>query len=97
MAILLADLVKWQRQPQRQGNSWRRTIKKQRNAMRLLVGKTPSLKAELREADWWSGVWSDAVAKASEATGLADFPEACPWSLEKILDETWLPRSLSEL
>jgi hypothetical protein len=91
MAVLLAHLLKWQCQPERQGNSWRRTIKEQRNALAICIRKTPSLKAELRDAEWWSGVWSDAVAKASEETGLGDFPAACPWTAAQILDSEWLP------
>jgi hypothetical protein len=36
-------------------------------------------------------VWSDALAKAIEETGLGDFPEACPWSQDQILDPEFLP------
>lgn len=92
MAVLLAHLLKWQHQPQRQGNSWRRTIKEQRNATAMCIKRTPSLKGELVDPDWWSQVWSDAVARASEETGLADFPESCPWTSDQILDQAWLPR-----
>jgi len=91
MAVLLAHLLKWHHQPKRQSNSWRRTIKEQRNAIAICIKKTPSLRSELGDADWWSSVWSDAVAKASEDTGLEDFPESCPWKIDMILDPTWLP------
>lgn len=91
MSVLLAHLLKWWRQPERQGNSWRRTIKEQRNSIRICIKKTPSLKSELNDEDWWSGVWSDAVAKSSEETGLHDFPEYCPWTVEAILDPAWFP------
>lgn len=49
LAVLLAHLLKWQYQPERQGNSWRRTIKEQRNVTALLIKKTPSLRAEPRD------------------------------------------------
>lgn len=91
LAVLLAHLLKWQYQPERQGNSWRRTIKEQRNVTALLIKKTPSLRAEPRDPDWWSGVWSDAVTKASEETGLYDFPEPCPWAIDALLHPEWLP------
>lgn len=91
MAVLLAHLLKCQHHPERQGNSWRRTIKEQRNVIAICIKRTPSLKAELNDGDWWSGVWSDAVAKASEETGLDDFPESCPWTIDAILDPAWLP------
>ncbi|NEX19954.1 DUF29 domain-containing protein [Thiorhodococcus mannitoliphagus] len=93
MAILLAHLLKWQHQPQRQGKRWQRTIKEQRNALAICIKKTPSLKAALNDGDWWSGVCSDAVAKASDETGLDDFPESCPWTVQEILDAAWLPAS----
>jgi hypothetical protein len=91
MALLLAHLLKWLHQPERRSNSWRRTIKEQRNAIGICIRKTPSLKAELSDADWWAGVWSDAVAKASEETGLEGFAESCPWAIERILEADWLP------
>jgi hypothetical protein len=91
MAVLLTHLLKFQHQPERQSKSWQRTIKEQRNAIAICIKKTPSLKAELTDADWWSGVWSDTVAKASEETGLDDFPESCPWPIDTILDPAWLP------
>jgi len=91
MAVLLAHVLKCQYQPELQGNSWRRMIKEQRNAIAICIKKTPSLKAELNDADWWSGVWSDAVVKASEEAGLGDFPESCPCTVDTILDPLWLP------
>ena len=91
MAVLLAHLLKWQCQPERQGNSWRRTIHEQRNAIEIRLKNTPSLKTDLRDFDWWAGVWSDAVAVASEETQLDHFPESCPWSTEEILKSGWFP------
>ncbi|CAK0744167.1 DUF29 domain-containing protein [Gammaproteobacteria bacterium] len=92
MAVLLAHLLKWQHQPERKGNSWRRTIKEQRNTIALCIKKTPSLKIELNDKDWWSGVWSDAVAKASEETGMDDFPEVCLWTPNEVLNTAWFPQ-----
>lgn len=91
MAVLLAHLLKCQYQPERQGRIWPRTIKEQRNAIAICIKKTPSLKTELSDTDWWSGVWSDAVAKAAEETGLGDFPESCPWTIQEIFDPNWFP------
>ncbi|MBK1719423.1 DUF29 domain-containing protein [Thiocystis violacea] len=95
MALLLAHGLKWRHQPEHQGNGWRRTIKEQRNAIVLCIRSTPSLKVSLDDADWWAGVWSDAVAKASEETGLDDFPESCPWRVDAILDPDWFPTALA--
>ena len=91
MAVLLAHLLKWRCQPEYRGSSWRRTIKEQRNALSLCIDKTPSLKRNLEDTLWWSGVWSDAVAKASQETRLGDFPETCPWRFEHIMNPEFWP------
>lgn len=93
MAVLLAHMLKRQYQPGGRGNSWRRTIKEQRNRVGLCIDRTPSLKADLRDCYWWSDVWSDAVAKASEETGLGDFPESCPWTFDQIMSSEFFPIS----
>ena len=94
MAVLLAHMLKWQYQPGGRGDSWRRTIKEQRNRVGLCIDQTPSLKADLRSSVWWSDVWSDAVAKASQETGLGDFPESCPWTFDQIMNPQFWPASL---
>ena len=42
MAVLLAHLLKWQFQPDRQGASWRRTVAEQRRAIARRLWKTPT-------------------------------------------------------
>ncbi len=91
MALLLAHLLKWQFQPERQGNSWARTIKEQRKGVLSRLDETPSLKAKLSDLKWLSSVWSDAVAQASDETGIDTLPEVCPWTEAEILGEGWLP------
>lgn len=93
MAVLLAHLLKWQCQPGRRGSSWSRTIKEQRKAIAAAMRQTPSLKASLRDADWLAGTWSDAVTKAVDETGLDNFPEDCPWSMEQVLSAEFLPEA----
>jgi len=94
MAVLLAHMLKWQYQPGGRGNSWRRTIKEQRNRVGLCIDQTPSLKADLGHSFWWSDVWSEAVAKASQETGLGDFPESCPWTFDQIMNPDFWPAPL---
>jgi hypothetical protein len=93
MALLLAHLLKWKYQPQRRGNSWRRTIREQRNAIARRLRRTPSLKHSLRDADWWADAWGDAVSAAIQEATLEDLPESCPWEPEQVLDPQWLPPS----
>jgi hypothetical protein len=92
MAVLLAHLLKWQYQPERQGASWEKTIKAQRKEVRYALDESPSLVPKLQEAKWLDMVWAKAVAQAVNETGLDCFPETCPWAMnDEVLAETWLP------
>lgn len=91
MAVLLAHLLEWVDQPERRGNSWRRTIRDQRNSITRRLRRTPSLAASLGDGDWWADAWADAVRVAADETGLEDFPETSPWTPEQILDPDWMP------
>ena len=91
MAVLLVHLLKWQYQPERRGNSWRRTIREQRNGIERRLRRTPSLKSSLGDPDWWADAWGDAVSGAIQEAALDDLPESCPWQIEQVLDSRWLP------
>ena len=92
MAKLLAHLLKWRYQPERRGASWETTIKAQRQGIKKRLGKSPGLKPVLLDDEWSSEIWDDAVALAADETGLADFPEKCPWSFQsEVMADGWLP------
>lgn len=92
MALLLAHLLKWQHQPDFRTASWKRTITEQRKGLNRRLAKSPGLQPMLADDDWKSEIWADAVAQAAQETGLADFPESCPWSLgAEVLTDGWLP------
>ena len=95
MAVLLAHLLKWQHKPERQGNSWQRTIKDQRDRIARRIQKTPSLKTDLDDIEWWRGVWADALDIAVKETGLLydDFPESCSWVFEELMNPGFWPGS----
>lgn len=93
MAVLLSHLLKWQHQAARRSASWRRTIVEQRRAIDVVLRKTPSLRNALTDQDWITGTWADAVTNAVEETGLAVFPEACPWSMAEALHTDFFPES----
>ncbi len=91
MAVLLAHLLKWHYQPERQSNSWSRTIKTQRIQIALSLQETPSLRTSLTDESWQKRAWADAMDLATKETGLDTFPEVCPWSIADVLTEGWLP------
>ncbi|TAN47982.1 MAG: DUF29 domain-containing protein [Methylococcaceae bacterium] len=92
MALLLAHLLKWQYQPGYRGTSWERTIKEQRNRIAIRIRKTPSLKADLQDPEWWDGVWADAARIAENETGILNqFPVSFPWDFEQVMDADFWP------
>jgi len=91
MTLLIAHLLKWQFQPERRGRSWQLTIRNQRKAIQLHLKQVPSLKSKLNDVEWMEIVWGDAVYQASIETGLDNFPETCPWSVNDILIDGGMP------
>jgi hypothetical protein len=91
MAVLIAHLLKWQYQPERQSTSWKRTIKEQRRALAFHLKQVPSLKPRLADPEWQGAIWADAVTLAINETGMGGFPDECPWALADILAQDWLP------
>ena len=91
LRVLVAHLLKWQFQPAGRCNSWRGTIRIQRNDLARLFRETPSLRRFL--SDELAQAYPDAVEWAADETGLADesFPSACPYSTEEILGRDFWP------
>lgn len=93
MAVVLAHLLKWSRQPKMRSNSWRSTIVDQRKRIALAIKATPSLNAVMRDPDWREDIWLDARAQARKETGLAEaeLPETCPWAMEQAAENDFWP------
>lgn len=91
LAVLLGHLLKWQFQPQQRGNSWLATVREQRDQITLLLDENPSLKPYLPEA--LTIAYKLGLSLAVRETGLpyATFPSECPYTLEEVLDETFVP------
>ena len=93
IVVLLSHLLKWARQPDRQGNSWRRTINVQRRDVVGCLKDTPSLKPDLQNHEWLESIWAGALDMAVKETGLPfdAFPEECPWTMSQIIDSDFWP------
>ncbi|MCC6070266.1 DUF29 domain-containing protein [Massilia sp. GCM10020059] len=89
--VLVCHLLKWQFQPARRSQSWQRTIRDQRAAIARRLAKMPSLQPLLDDEEWLADAFNDAVHLASEQTGILEFPDSCPWTVEQILDTDFLP------
>lgn len=90
LGVLLAHLLKWRYQPDRRSRSWRLTIMEQRRRIARLLKRNPSLKPLLVEV--LEDAYGDALLIAARETDLDEsaFPPACPFSLEQVMDASWL-------
>jgi Domain of unknown function DUF29 len=91
LIVLLAYLLKWQLQPERQSRSWSATIREQRRKVEELLSESPSLRPAILEI--LPVAYADAREDAAEESGLAEtaFPEACPFTPDEVLSRTFLP------
>jgi hypothetical protein len=89
--VLLVHLLQWKFQATRRSRSWRATMRAQRSDILKLLGQSPSLRQRL-SADL-RGLYAAAVKLAADESGLHRdrFPTACPFSVDEILDDEFLP------
>lgn len=89
--VLLVHLLKWRFQPSRHSNSWRATLLEQRRRIARRIKQSPSLRDH--PALVLADEYEVARLAAAGETGLAleAFPEACPFTIEQVLDAAWLP------
>jgi Domain of unknown function DUF29 len=90
---LLLHLLKWQYQPQRRSDSWLDSITDARTQIELAIEDSPSLRGY--PSDQLEESYNRARRQASKQTSMkiTVFPETCPYSLELILTENWLPEN----
>ena len=91
MVVLLAHLLKWDCQKARRGSIWQRTIVGQRKEIGYELRHAPSLKVFFQDTEWLDLVWTRTVIAASNETGLDDFPETCPWTMQQVLSNDFWP------
>lgn len=91
--VLLVHLLKWHYQPVRRGTSWILTIKGQRLQLEKLIRINPGLKPEIQAVI--NDAYRLARIHAAKQTklDLKIFPEACPWTLEQVVDDDFFPDS----
>jgi hypothetical protein len=89
---LLLHLLKWQYQPERRGTSWTLSIRNTRDEIEIVLQDSPSLRDAAAQS--LETAYAKARSYAATETGIAEetFPRECPYSLEQILDDNFLPR-----
>lgn len=90
---LLLHLLKWQYQPQRRSDSWLDSITDSRTQIELTILDSPSLKSYPTEQVKESYQRARRQAAKQMSILVSVFPEECPYSLELVLDEDWLPET----
>jgi hypothetical protein len=91
LKVVLMHLLKWRHQAERRSNSWRGTLLEQRDELVDELKDSPSLRSY--PATVLDAAYRIARLEASGETKLAleAFPEACPFTIEQILDPDFLP------
>lgn len=91
LVVFILHLLKWRFQAERQGNSWRLSIKEQRIRLKSHLQDNPSLKSQM---DWAiSQAYELALIEAERETGLPEstFPAICPFTYDQLLDDAFWP------
>lgn len=93
---LLLHLLKWQYQPEKRSDSWLNFITDARVQIELAFEDSPSLKNYLTEQV--ENSYARSQKQTAQQTGLdiTVFPSTCPYLLDNILKQDWLPKSLAE-
>ena len=91
LVVLLAHLLKWEHQPAQRSKSWRRTLIEQRKRINRILGDSPSLRPRLPEL--LADAYDSALRWAADETGMDedDFPPACGYSTQQLLDSQFYP------
>lgn len=91
LAVLLVHLAKWRWQPALRARSWRNIVDEQRDQVALILDDNPSLRRRLPAA--LAKAWRLGRRKAHRETGLDPdiFPEICPFTVEQVMQDGWMP------
>jgi hypothetical protein len=87
LIILLTHMLKWEFQPSKRKSGWQGTMIEQRERIKRLLAKNPSLRPVLDETI--AEAYSIAVTTAAFEAHMIedDFPRTCPYVRDEILPE----------
>jgi hypothetical protein len=91
LGVLLGHLLKWQFQATHRSKSWMATIREQRRRLTILLEENPSLQPYLSEAIAISYALGTDLVVRETPLDYSDLPEVCPYALEKVLCDEFLP------
>ena len=86
---LILHLLKWKCQPEWQCGSWRGSIFEARHRIARVIKKNPSLRSY--PGQYLPEAYLFARRRALADTGLLRLPDACPWTIDEIISDDFLP------
>jgi hypothetical protein len=91
LRILLIHLLKWANQAERRSESWRASIGNARAEIDGRLDMNPSLRRELPDFLVWAYPRARRAAAVETGLPLTTFPEICPWLLDQLQDDSFVP------
>jgi hypothetical protein len=93
LEVLITHLLKWQfdAASQRPRRLWRATIREQRHRLTRLCQRSPSLRPTLPAVLHQNYPHARLMALDETDVPASTLPETCPWTLQQILDDNFLP------
>ena len=91
---LMAHLLKWQYQWLHRSRSWADTIAEQRASVLDVLEENPSLRPQLQSVVARAYRRAKIEAERETGIGLRSFPSECPYPVEDLLREAWLPATM---
>ena len=88
---VILHLLKWRYQPERRGTSWRLSIRDGRHQLAKRVKDSPSLRQKIPDMAVDEYPLAREYAAAETGLPVATFPDACPFSVEQVLDADYWP------
>ena len=67
------------------------SIRNSREAIELVLADSPSLRRELPDCLDWAYAKARRAAAEDTRLPLATFPDRCPWTLDQLQDDDFLP------
>jgi len=89
LALIIQHLLKWQYQPALRSRSWETTLHVQRRDLLAVLTDSPSLRPFA--ASVLAAAFVHGRHDAEQETGLLHLPADCPWTLDQVLDQVFLP------
>jgi hypothetical protein len=97
MSGLLACLLEWHYLLSERAGTRSATIEVRRLGIAEILGDSPSLRTRIDEPRTFQLIWADALAQATTESGQDWFPSECPWLIDDVPSEGWLPANSSKL